>query len=143
MTIWRVPSKVTSGPVSAVSSSPQAVAFSGARGITLVADEWNRGAAAADRPTILMLHGGGQNRFSWKNTGQILADEGHHVVALDTRGPGDSDRAPGADYAVETPTTDVLHVVEAIGRRVRPPMCYTSSRRSAAVWWWSRPAWAD
>ncbi|WP_237048520.1 alpha/beta fold hydrolase, partial [Mycobacterium tuberculosis] len=42
----------------------------------------------------------------------------HHVVALDTRGPGDSDRAPGADYAVETPTTDVLHVVEAIGRRV-------------------------
>lgn len=118
MTIWRVPSKVTSGPVSAVSSSPQAVAFSGARGITLVADEWNRGAAAADRPTILMLHGGGQNRFSWKNTGQILADEGHHVVALDTRGPGDSDRAPGADYAVETPTTDVLHVVEAIGRRV-------------------------
>lgn len=118
MTIWRVPSKVTSGPVSAVSSSPQAVAFSGARGITLVADEWNRGAAAADRPTILMLHGGGQNRFSWKNTGQILADEGHHVVALDTHGPGDSDRAPGADYAVETPTTDVLHVVEAIGRRV-------------------------
>lgn len=53
-----------------------------------------------------------------ENTGQILADEGHHVVALDTRGPGDSDRAPGADYAVETPTTDVLHVVEAIGRRV-------------------------
>lgn len=118
MTIWRMPSKVTSGPVSAVSSSPQTVAFSGARGITLVADEWNRGATAADRPTILMLHGGGQNRFSWKNTGQILADEGHHVVALDTRGHGDSDRAPGADYAVETLTADVLHVVAAIGRRV-------------------------
>jgi pimeloyl-ACP methyl ester carboxylesterase len=102
--------------VSAVSSSPQTVEFSGVDGITLVADEWNRGAAeAAGRPTILMLHGGGQNRFSWKNTGQILADDGFHVVALDCRGHGDSDRAPGADYNVETLTADVMHVLDAIG----------------------------
>ncbi|HEY1440539.1 MAG TPA: alpha/beta hydrolase, partial [Mycobacterium sp.] len=66
--------------MSTVSSSPRTVEFSGVDGITLVADEWNRG--ATDRPTILMLHGGGQNRFSWKNTGQILADDGFHVVAL-------------------------------------------------------------
>ena len=102
-----------------VSSSPQTVEFAGDGGITLIADEWNRGsAAAADRPTILMLHGGGQNRFSWKSTGQILADEGFHVVALDSRGHGDSDRAPGADYAVETLTADVMHVLDAIGRPV-------------------------
>ena len=75
-----------------VSSTPQTVEYSGVKGLTLVADEWNRGAdAAADRPTILMLHGGGQNRFSWKNTGQVLADEGFHVVALDSRGHGDSE----------------------------------------------------
>jgi pimeloyl-ACP methyl ester carboxylesterase len=84
----------------------------------LVADEWNRDAAVAGRPTILMLHGGGQNRFSWKNTGQFLADEGYHVVALDSRGHGDSDRAPGADYAIETLTADVLHILDAIGRPV-------------------------
>jgi pimeloyl-ACP methyl ester carboxylesterase len=102
-----------------VSSTPQTVDFSGVDGITLTADEWNRGSdSAADRPTILMLHGGGQNRFSWKNTGQILADEGFHVVAVDTRGHGDSDRAPGADYAIETLTSDVLHVLDAIGRPV-------------------------
>jgi pimeloyl-ACP methyl ester carboxylesterase len=83
-------------------------------GITLVADEWNRDADAAGRPAILMLHGGGQNRFSWKNTGQILADEGYHVIALDSRGHGDSDRAPNADYAVETLTADVLQVLDAI-----------------------------
>jgi pimeloyl-ACP methyl ester carboxylesterase len=87
-------------------------------GITLVADEWNRGADTAGRPTILMLHGGGQNRFSWKNTGQILADEGYHVVAIDTRGHGDSDRAPNADYAIETLTADVMHVLDAIDRPV-------------------------
>ncbi|MBO0866245.1 MAG: alpha/beta hydrolase, partial [Mycobacterium sp.] len=95
------------------------VEYTGVDGITLVADEWNRGADAADgRPTMLMLHGGGQNRHSWKNTGQVLADEGFHVVALDTRGHGDSDRAPGADYAIETLTADVMHVLDAIGRPV-------------------------
>ena len=105
--------------MSAVSNTPQTVRFSGVDGVTLVADEWNRGAeVAASRPVILMLHGGGQNRFSWKNTGQILADQGFHVVALDARGHGDSDRSPDADYAVETLTADVLAVLEAIGRPV-------------------------
>ncbi|MGO9030856.1 alpha/beta fold hydrolase [Mycobacterium sp.] len=102
-----------------VSSAPQTVEYSGVNGLTLVADEWNRGTdAAADRPTILMLHGGGQNRFSWKNTSQVLADEGFHVVALDSRGHGDSDRAPDADYDVETLTADVMQVLDAIGRPV-------------------------
>lgn len=99
--------------MSTVSSSPETVQFSGIDGITLVADEWNRDAAAG-HPTILMLHGGGQNRHSWKNTGQILADEGYHVVALDSRGHGDSDHAPGADYAIETLKADVLNVLKAI-----------------------------
>ncbi len=102
-----------------VSSTPQTVEYSGVNGLTLVADEWNRGIdAAGDRPTILMLHGGGQNRFSWKNTGQVLADEGFHVVALDSRGHGDSDRAPAADYDVETLTADVMAVLGAIDRPV-------------------------
>jgi pimeloyl-ACP methyl ester carboxylesterase len=105
--------------VTTVSSTPQTVNYSGVDGITLVADEWNRGSdAVADRPTILMLHGGGQNRFSWKNTGQVLADEGFHVVAIDSRGHGDSDWAPGANYDVETLTADVMHVLDAIGRPV-------------------------
>ena len=78
--------------------SPVTVEFRGDGSLTLVGEEWNRGSASAeDRPTILMLHGGGQNRFSWKNTGQILADRGFHVVALDARGHGDNDRARAAN----------------------------------------------
>lgn len=100
----------------------QTIEFDGVGGVTLVADEWNRGAhidgEAAGHPTILMLHGGGQNRHSWHKTGQILADRGFHVVALDTRGHGDSDRAPNADYAIETLTADAIAVIEAIGRPV-------------------------
>lgn len=100
-----------------MNSTPQTVKYSGVDDITLIADEWNRGTTDG-RPSILMLHGGGQNRFSWKNTGQILADEGFHVVALDSRGHGDSDRAPNADYDVETLTSDVMRVLDAIGRPV-------------------------
>jgi pimeloyl-ACP methyl ester carboxylesterase len=110
--------------VTALRNTPKTVEFSGIQGLTLVADEWLRptdsgGAdAAADKPTILMLHGGGQNRHSWKNTGQILADHGFHVIALDSRGHGDSDRSPNADYDVETLTADVMHVLGAIARPV-------------------------
>jgi pimeloyl-ACP methyl ester carboxylesterase len=105
--------------VSTTSSAPQTVKFRGVDDLVLVADEWNRGApSAARRPSILMLHGGGQNRFSWKNTGQILADEGFHVVALDSRGHGDSDRAPNANYTVDALCADTLAVLDQIGRPV-------------------------
>lgn len=100
-------------------SNPQTVRFRGIDELALVADEWNRNAEIAqDKPTILMLHGGGQNRFSWKNTGQILADAGFHVVVLDSRGHGDSDRSPTANYSLETLTGDTLQVIYQIGRPV-------------------------
>jgi pimeloyl-ACP methyl ester carboxylesterase len=111
--------------VSTKHTAPQDVTFRGVDGIMLTAHEWNResayGAAAASdpvRPSILLVHGGGQNRFSWKNTGQILSDEGFHVVALDSRGHGDSDRSPDANYALETLSADTLRVLDQIGRPV-------------------------
>jgi pimeloyl-ACP methyl ester carboxylesterase len=105
--------------VSTTRSEPQTVKFVGIDDLVLVADEWNRGApSAAGHPTVLMLHGGGQNRFSWKNTGQILADEGFHVVALDSRGHGDSDRSPDATYTVDALCADTLRVLDQIGRPV-------------------------
>jgi pimeloyl-ACP methyl ester carboxylesterase len=101
-----------------VSAGPATVEFSGDASLTLVGDEWNRGRSQSDQPTILMLHGGGQNRFSWKNTGQILADRGFHVIALDARGHGDSDRAPNAEYTVDAFARDVAAVLTQIGRPV-------------------------
>ena len=104
-------------------SELQTVKFRGSDGLTLIADEWNRGAATAAtsdlaRPSILFLHGGGQNRFSWKNTGQILADEGLHVIALDSRGHGDSDRSTDANYTVDALCADTIAVLDQIGRPV-------------------------
>lgn len=103
--------------VSATDSEPQTVKFRGSEDITLVADEWNRG-AQTEHPSVLLLHGGGQNRYSWKKTGHILAGLGLHVVALDSRGHGDSDRAPNANYTVDALSADTLAVIEQIGRPV-------------------------
>lgn len=120
--------------MSTTHSEPQTVKFRGVDDLVLVADEWNAGAATAATsgagaataatsagaagPSVLLLHGGGQNRFSWKNTGQILADAGFHVVALDSRGHGDSDRAPDENYTVDALCADTLAVLEQIGRPV-------------------------
>jgi len=114
------PSRAEGTPVNhAAHNEPRTVTFRGTEGLTLVADEWNHGVAAdSPQPTVLLLHGGGQNRFSWKNTGRILAGKGLHVVALDARGHGDSDRSPSADYGLHTLCADTVQVLEQIGRPV-------------------------
>lgn len=102
-----------------MAAGPHIAQFGGQGGLTLVGDEWNRGTDdPGGSPTILMLHGGGQNRFSWKNTGQILADRGFHVIALDARGHGDSDRASDGRYTVDVLADDIAAVLEEIGRPV-------------------------
>ncbi len=97
-------------------AGPVTVEFGGDSSLRLIADEWNRGQSEA--PTIVMLHGGGQNRFSWKNTGQLLAERGFHVIALDARGHGDSDRSQNAEYTVDAFARDAAAVLKQIGRPV-------------------------
>ena len=108
--------------MSTTRSEPTTATFRGADDLSLVADEWNNPETTEgfdlSRLSVLMLHGGGQNRFSWKKTGQILASRGLHVVALDSRGHGDSDRSPDAKYTVEALCADTRAVLEQIGRPV-------------------------
>ncbi|MGU3497496.1 alpha/beta fold hydrolase [Mycobacterium sp. C31M] len=105
--------------MSTANSTSQTVTFRGVDDLSLVADEWNAdNVTDGSGPTILLLHGGGQNRHSWKNTGQILADRGKHVIALDSRGHGDSDYSPTANYSVETLSADTQQVLLQIGRPV-------------------------
>jgi pimeloyl-ACP methyl ester carboxylesterase len=66
------------------------------------------------RGTVLLLHGGGQTRGSWKDTARRLADRGWAAVALDMRGHGDSDWAPDGSYSISELAEDVLAVCDQI-----------------------------
>nr|EJI93896.1 alpha/beta hydrolase fold domain protein [Rhodococcus sp. JVH1] len=78
--------------------------FRGA-GVTVAVDRWDppsqgAGGSGVDRKgLVLLLHGGGQTRHSWRNTGQSLAADGWSAVAVDARGHGDSQWAPDGDTA--------------------------------------------
>ncbi len=62
-------------------------------GVRLEGDQYG----ASGRPVIL-LHGGGQTRHSWRRTGAALAEAGYVALPFDQRGHGGSSRAPDRRY---------------------------------------------
>ncbi|MCW2527109.1 MAG: Haloacetate dehalogenase [Pseudonocardiales bacterium] len=94
--------------------------FSGADGLTLSGEVWEPPATGTgtdgSKFDVVMLHGGGQTRGSWKRAGEQLAAHGHRVIALDSRGHGDSDWSPDAKYDMESMAADVLAVLDELGR---------------------------
>ena len=77
--------------------------------VGLAADRWpGDGSRPAD---VVLLHGGGQTRHSWKGTAERLAADGWGVVAVDLRGHGDSDWHPQQDYTLSGLVEDLLAVV--------------------------------
>ncbi len=78
----------------------------GRDGLRLRADEFGD---PADPPVIL-LHGGGQTRFAWGTTAQVLADRGWHAYRVDLRGHGESDWPDDADYSLDAFAGDVLAI---------------------------------
>jgi len=79
------------------------------RGVRLVADRWDPEPGQAAGP-VLLLHGGGQTRHSWKQTGARLSAAGWTAVAVDTRGHGDSDWPADGDYSLDALVADVVAV---------------------------------
>lgn len=70
-------------------------------------------------PTVLLLHGLGQTRHSWRRAAAVLAARGVRAVTIDLRGHGDSDWArPPGTYAVDELVDDAARVVDALG----PPL---------------------
>jgi pimeloyl-ACP methyl ester carboxylesterase len=94
--------------------------FEGFEGVHLVADV--RG--DPDAWPVLFLHGGGQTRFAWGRTAEILAQEGWRTVALDQRGHGESDWAPNGDYSFTSFCADTVAVCDELGK---PPVLVGAS----------------
>ncbi len=69
-----------------------------------------------ERPAVLMLHGGGQNRHAWTHTATALHDHGNTVITIDTRGHGDSEWDPSGNYDTDDLTHDLLAVHGQISR---------------------------
>ncbi|CAG9274681.1 Alpha/beta hydrolase fold protein [Paraburkholderia unamae] len=86
-------------------------AWTGANGVRIAGDVWG----AESAPLVVLLHGGGQTRHSWRGTGQELAGHGYRVVAFDARGHGDSAWAADADYSQDAFVRDLACVVDALG----------------------------
>lgn len=79
--------------------------------VRLVGDRWRP--VGPSRGTVLLAHGGGQTRNSWKDAGAAIAYGGWNAVAVDARGHGDSDWAPDGDYSVDALVSDLLNVVSS------------------------------
>ena len=77
-------------------------------GITLHIREW-----AGTGPPFVLLHGLASNARLWDEVGAILADAGHHVVAVDQRGHGLSD-TPDDGYDFDTIADDLARLVRTL-----------------------------
>jgi pimeloyl-ACP methyl ester carboxylesterase len=90
--------------------APLVEEFTGAGGLPLAGDVWG----PSDASTVVMLHGGGQTRHSWKETGRVLARHGLRVVTIDLRGHGDSGWSPDGVYGLDRYRDDVLAVLDQL-----------------------------
>ena len=75
--------------------------------VDLVGDEWT---PLESRGSIVLLHGGGQTRHSWRATGEKLAATGWRAVSFDLRGHGDSSWSPDGDYSMDAHISDVTTI---------------------------------
>jgi pimeloyl-ACP methyl ester carboxylesterase len=84
--------------------------FKGADGVRLAADVGGQDSA----PPVVLTHGAGQTRYSWKSTAQSLIQAGYHVVSLDMRGHGESGWAPDGVYSMEGFIGDLRAVLDVL-----------------------------
>lgn len=75
--------------------------------LALVGDLWHPNVDTPSRGSVLLLHGGGQTRQSWKESAQSFATHGWTALAMDARGHGGSGWAPHRDYSVDSMIADI------------------------------------
>ncbi|SAK80058.1 alpha/beta fold hydrolase [Caballeronia ptereochthonis] len=80
-------------------------------GVTLAASV----AGERGRPGVILLHGAGQTRHSWRGSVATLGALGYHALAYDARGHGDSDWSPKPDYSYERLADDLDAIVRHMG----------------------------
>lgn len=87
--------------------------FTAPDGVRLAADI----GGAPHLPSVVLLHGGGQTRYSWRNTMQELVNRGYHVISLDARGHGESDWSPNGEYSLDILAADLRQVLGTLATK--------------------------
>jgi pimeloyl-ACP methyl ester carboxylesterase len=64
-------------------------------------------------PLVILVHGGGQTRHSWRDTADRLAIHGYHVISIDLRGHGESGWAPASAYNLSLYAADLEVIIRA------------------------------
>lgn len=85
----------------------------GADGVLIAGDSWGD----PQGPMVVLLHGGGQTRHAWKETGALLGAAGCYAIALDARGHGDSGWSTTGDYSCDAMVRDLRAVLATLGGR--------------------------
>ena len=89
--------------------------FKGHGDIKIAADVWG----SNNQELVILLHGGGQTRHAWGETGKKLAEAGYHSVALDLRGHGDSEWHADGDYSIRAYKDDLVSIINELGKPAR------------------------
>jgi pimeloyl-ACP methyl ester carboxylesterase len=79
-------------------------------GIELVADV----AGDTDAPCAVLMHGGGQTRFSWQGAMQELVEAGYRCINFDARGHGESGWAGSGGYGLKRHARDLAQIVASV-----------------------------
>lgn len=84
------------------------------KGVALAAEVLAPITPVADRPPVVLLHGGGQTRHSWDRTAERLVADGNTAITLDARGHGDSGWDQEGDYSLSAFVDDLIAVLETL-----------------------------
>jgi pimeloyl-ACP methyl ester carboxylesterase len=77
--------------------------------ISIAAREW-----PGDGRSFVLVHGLASNAMTWDLVSRRLHGQAHHVVAIDQRGHGQSDK-PDTGYNFDQTTADLARLIETLG----------------------------
>lgn len=87
--------------------------FQGFGGLSLIADT----CGDPDNPSVLLLHGAGRSKSSWRQAAQALAAAGRYAISLDLRGHGESAWSSAGRYDLDAFIGDLHAVLQALPSR--------------------------
>lgn len=87
--------------------------FEGFGGVRLAAAVYGQ----SDDPCVLLLAGGAEERSSWREVAEALADAGRYVVSVDLRGQGGSDRPADKRFDLDAYAADLSAILAQLSSR--------------------------